>query len=32
MHFEFTMKIINCSRLFDDDGSVVPKLGTHISN
>ena len=32
MHFEFMMKICNCCRLFDDAGSVVPKLGTSKSH
>ena len=26
MHFEFMTKICNCSRLFDDPGSVVGNL------
>jgi len=31
IHFEFMMKICNCSGLFDDPESLVPKLGTCIS-
>ena len=32
MDFDYMMKICNCSRLFDDAGSVVPRHGTCISN
>ena len=31
MQFEFMTKICNCCRLFEDPGSVVPKLSTCIS-